>query len=436
MIQGNISSFIQRGIKSKFVRNVATVASGTAAAQAITMAFAPVITRLYGPEAFGLLGVFMALVTIVKPIAALTYPIAIVLPKDDDDAKGLAKLSFYIALAIPALVTIGFLYGGEWLLAMLGSESIAPYVLLVPLSMFFAANMQIAQQWLIRKKQFNITARISVLQSLIINSAKAGIGWINPAGAVLIVLATVGYALHAVMLWVGIERSKSFQNILTSDCHPKVNLRLLAKRHYDFPLYRAPQNLINAASQSLPVLMLSAFFGPTAAGFYTLGKTVMGMPSILIGQSVGDVFYPRITEAAHNGENLPQLILKATVSLAVVGFVPFGFVVAFGPWLFGLVFGKEWIVAGEYARWLALWLYFGFLNRPSVASIATLSLQGFFLVYELLSVFARVIALVVGFYLFSSDIVAISLFSVVGLLLNISLISVTHIKAKSIQRIR
>ncbi|UCZ56541.1 hypothetical protein LGV61_12545 [Desulfurispirillum indicum] len=35
---------------SKFIRNVAIVASGTAAAQAITMAFAPIITRIYGPE--------------------------------------------------------------------------------------------------------------------------------------------------------------------------------------------------------------------------------------------------------------------------------------------------------------------------------------------------------------------------------------------------
>jgi hypothetical protein len=44
--------FISRTYKSKFVRNVAVVASGTAGAQAITMAFSPIITRLYGPEAF------------------------------------------------------------------------------------------------------------------------------------------------------------------------------------------------------------------------------------------------------------------------------------------------------------------------------------------------------------------------------------------------
>ena len=46
--------------------------------KAITMAFSPVITRLYGPDAFGMLGTFTATLAVVTPSAALTYPIAIV----------------------------------------------------------------------------------------------------------------------------------------------------------------------------------------------------------------------------------------------------------------------------------------------------------------------------------------------------------------------
>src|SRR5699024_887504 len=83
-----------------FVRNVIVLASGTAAAQMIAMALSPVITRLYGPEAYGLMGAFMAIVNIVAPVAALTYPISIVLPKKDQDAKGLIRLSIIISLII------------------------------------------------------------------------------------------------------------------------------------------------------------------------------------------------------------------------------------------------------------------------------------------------------------------------------------------------
>ena len=79
--------------RSRFVRNVLTVASGTAVAQAIAMALSPVITRLYGPEAFGQLGVFTSTVSLFAPAEALTLPIAIVLPERDGEAKQLVKLS-------------------------------------------------------------------------------------------------------------------------------------------------------------------------------------------------------------------------------------------------------------------------------------------------------------------------------------------------------
>jgi len=41
--------------RSAFVRQVAMVAGGTAAAQAVAIAGTPIVTRLYGPDAFGLL---------------------------------------------------------------------------------------------------------------------------------------------------------------------------------------------------------------------------------------------------------------------------------------------------------------------------------------------------------------------------------------------
>lgn len=105
---------------SRFVRNVVLVASGTAGAQAISLAFAPVITRIYGPEAFGLLGTFTALVSVAAPAAALAFPIAIVLPKDDRDALGLVRLSLVLSLAVALLATILLALGGDWLGAVLG----------------------------------------------------------------------------------------------------------------------------------------------------------------------------------------------------------------------------------------------------------------------------------------------------------------------------
>ncbi len=406
--------------RSRFARNVAVVASGTAGAQAITMAFAPLITRIYGPEAFGLLGTFMAIVAVAIPVAALAYPIAIVLPREDRDALGLVRLSVILSFGVALLAAALLAFGGDWLTATLGAESVAGYLFLIPVAMLFAAWMQIAKQWLIRKKQFGVVARSAVAHSLVLNSAKSGIGWMHPVGAVLIVLATLGHALHAALLFIGARRR--YQAEPTADDEgPRAPLKELAHRHRDFPLYRAPQNFINAASQSLPILMLAAFFGPVAAGFYTLAKMVMGMPTTLVGKAVNDVFYPRITEAAHNGENLPRHIVQATGALLAIGVVPFGLVVLFGPWLFGLVFGEDWLIAGEYARWLAFFFLFNFINKPAVAAVPVLGIQRGLLVYELFSTGTKALGLVAGFYWFGSDLWAVAFFSLIGVVAYIAM---------------
>jgi O-antigen/teichoic acid export membrane protein len=398
--------------QSKFVRNVVILVTGTAAAQVISMAFSPVVTRLYGPEAFGLLGTFTALVGVLTPIAALCYPIAIVLPKNDEDAKGIARLSAYSAAIVACLFTLLLWGAGGWVINSLKIFEIKDFIIFIPFLVFFSALTQIFQQWLIRKKLFRITARVAVLQALIINSAKTGLGFVKPVGAALIVLVTFGTALHALMLAIGAK--KTFEKKDIKEEGSRRSLLSLAKQYYDFPVFRAPQVCINAISHSLPVLMLSAFFGPASAGFYTLCKTVLGMPSQLIGKSVGDVFYPRIVEAEHNGENLSCIILKATLVLSAVGFVPFALVVAFGPWIFGFVFGKEWMVAGEYARWLSLWMFFMFINKPSVVAIPVLKLQKGLMIYELGSMASKLLALYMGFYLYGEDVFAVALFSIFG----------------------
>lgn len=404
-----------------FVRNVMAVATGAAAAQAITIAFAPVITRLYGPESFGLLGAFMAVLNVLAPVAVLTYPIAIVLPREDRDALAIVRLSVVLAIIVSTLVAVSLYFSPVHVAQALGLQAISGYLMLIPLAMFFAACMQIAEQWLIRKGRFSVTARVAILQSLLLNVSKAGIGAFHPVASVLIGLAVAGRALHAAMLAAG-------AGLFSGPSTSKLQVKPLvdqARIHADFPLFRAPQILLNALSQSLPIVLLASLFGPASAGFYTLARTVMAAPSMLIGKSVSDVFYPKFTEAAHAGKPLSGLILKATAGLAVVGVFPYLLVALLGPWLFSLVFGNEWRVAGEYGQWLACWLFFGFINRPSVAAIAALSLQKFFLGYEVASVIIRVAAMSVGFLVFESDKVAVAAFSVAGAILNVVLISAT-----------
>lgn len=411
-------------VNSPFVKNVAVMATGAAGAQGVTMVFSPIITRLYGPEAFGTLGTFTALTRVIIPIAALTYPIAIVLPKSDKNAKGIIKLSLITSLITAFVTTIILLFFNKRLVRLFQLEEIAPYLYLIPLVIIFAGLMQITEQWLIRTNQFAINAKVNFLQSVIINGSKVGIGFIYPVAVVLVLLQVAANGLRAFMM-ITFAKKSSYRTKEDDKKEKQLSIRELAKKYYDFPLYRAPEELFSSVSQNIPVLLLTTFFGPASAGFYNIGRTVLGLPSRLIGQSIGDVFYPRITKAANNKENVTKLIIKATLALLGLGIIPFGLIIFFGPFLFELVFGQDWYVAGEYARWVALSSYSTFINKPSVRSMPVLAAQGFHLIFSIIKFIVRSLSLIFGFVVFESDTVAVALFGITSCLLNVVLILIT-----------
>lgn len=404
-----------------FVRNVLIMVSGTAGAQLITMILSPLITRIYGPESFGILGIFTAMISMITPLAALTYPIALVLPRRDEDAKALYDLSIVISILLSAISFFIILSFKDWIVTTFNIEEISSYLFLIPVVIMSSAFLQVNEQWSIRNKQFKIAARASIFQSVIVQGGKVFIGFKYPLATVLIILTAVGEGIKAILLYVGYVNS----NITIFTKISLSKMKKVAIDYSDFPKYRAPEVLINAISQSLPALLLATFFNPTSVGFYTLTRSVLSMPTILIGKSLGDVFYPEAANAKNNGADISKIIFKSTVTLAFLGVIPFGVVIIFGPQLFGFVFGSEWIRAGEYARWISLWSYFGFINIPSVKAIPILSAQVFHLFITVLMLVTRALSLLIGYFVFENDLISIALFSISGAILNLILIIIT-----------
>jgi len=416
-----MKNILHRLSRNKFVRNVFIMATGTAAAQAVALLSSPIITRLYGPEAYGMMGVFASTAQIIIPIAALTYPVAIVLPKSDQDAKGIMRLSIYIAIALSILSLILIMLFNQSIIKIFNIEEIASYIYLFPIVILFAGLMEVNVQWLIRTKQFKITANTAFYRALLVNGGRIGIGLFKPVASVLIFITAIENGLRALMIRLQLRKS----NYKINDNLKDINLKELAKKYKDFPLFRAPQVFIDQLSQNMPILLLATLFGPVSAGFFSIGRTVLAVPSQLIGKSIGDVFYPRISEAINNRENATRLIIRATIALGLVGMIPYGLIIIFGPWLFGLVFGADWVTAGEYARWMSIWVFCMFLNRPSTKALPAMFKQAFQLKYAIFTLITRFLAFMIGYYLFSDAIIALAFFSVSAGLLSLGLILCT-----------
>jgi len=420
-------------IKKPFVRNVITMLSGTAIAQVVLVGCSPIITRLYKPEVFGVLGVFLAVTGIIQAVGSLTYAYAIVLPKKDEDAKAIVLLSFMISGIISFLIALIFIFFDNQIVSLLQIEEVAPFVLLIPLFVFFAVCANIAEQWLTRKEQFRKKATIMVINTSMVNATKIGAGLYSPTALFLVYIATFGRAFHATLLsWGQFSWSKKgFKKIKNANWFSISLIYKMAKNYYDFPLYRAPQSFVGNISGKLPTLLLAGFFGPAAVGFYTLGTSAIKAPGNIIAKSFGNVFYPKIAKDFNRGEDIRKILLKSTTALAVAGLIPFSIIIIWGPGLFGFVFGEDWLMAGTYARWMSIMAYFSFMGGACWKTIPVIKMQRFALIFAMITTLLSAATLYITATLFDDDLLTIASFCLLNSLLIIFKMFWVLRKAKS-----
>ena len=80
-----------------FARNVLIMFTGTVLGQLASLLLSPVLTRIYSPELFGILGFFTSFIGIIGVISALRYNIALPLAGSKEDAANLLAVCFIVA---------------------------------------------------------------------------------------------------------------------------------------------------------------------------------------------------------------------------------------------------------------------------------------------------------------------------------------------------
>ena len=128
------------------------------------------------------------------------------------------------------------------------------------------------------------------------------------------------------------------------------NIVIVAKRYKKFPLFSLPSSLINVLANHLTNLLISSFFSVVTLGFYSLVQRMLGIPSALIGKSIGQVFYEEGVTLKHQKGEISDLFNRTLKKLIFIGFPLFFTLFWTVKPLFALIFGEDWAIAGEYAQ--------------------------------------------------------------------------------------
>ena len=338
----------------RFARSVLTLAAGGVAAQVVVFAARPVLSRLYTPEAFGVLGEFVALSALVGLLATLRYEDAIVLPEREDRARSLLALCVGVSLVVCGVAVLA-VSPRERIAAFFESPPLAPLLPLVPLVALLYAWGNASQAWLARGHRFRLISVAIGLQSLSTvavqllapETGAAGLVFGSVAGAIAFALVLMGSALRE-RVFVGVAPGA---------------LAEVARRYVRFPRLGLPATALGQVGSRLPPLALGALFGPAVVGQFGLAAASVLVPLAFLGDAIGQVFAVHGAEAQRSASLAPlaERTLRRLLGLVLY---PIAAVAILGPDLFAFVFGEPWRLAGEYARLLAPWLALSVVVPP------------------------------------------------------------------------
>lgn len=401
-----------------FVKNVATLITGTAISQALLFFFTPILTRIYSPEEFGFFAIYVAIVAVISTFTSLKYDIAIMLPKENADAQALFFLSIFLTLFISFLSLIVCIILKLFFAHVDFVQKIDSFIWILPPGILFLGLFQIFFSFSSRNKFFSTISFGRVGQSGSALSFQIGMKLAFSFSKGLIIGNLLGSIVALIILLIKNLKEKriSLQEITIKRIYYN------AKHYQNFPKYQSIQSLINALSQNLPVILLTVLYSPEIAGFYALTQRILAAPTALISESTRQVYYQKASELYSQKKDIKAVFKKTTLSLVKIGVIPFLVIGILAPGIFSLFFGTEWQTSGVYAQMLILWSFLLFINPPTVSNIFIIGLQKFYLKFEIISVCLRVLSIILPFWIFNNHYYSVFMFSLASISLNIFLI--------------
>ena len=399
--------------KSSLARDVLKLGTGTASSQLIGVAAAPIIARLFSPEAFGGLAILAAVSGTIAVVACMRYELAILLPEKDEDAAYLVWLCLLFVMASTAVSTLLILIAGDGIWALLHASTVKSYAWLLPVDVFFAGISALLTAWNTRQRQFSRLMLLEIILRIAITGSQVLLGFMGFVSAGALMATTVfGMAVTtAVLGWQTWHESS--QVLLAGLSQPRMILAL--KRYAKFPKFNAMATLLNSFSWHLPPVLLSGFISVGTAGQFSFSNRLLRIPSKLIGSNFGQAFFPRAAEARIAGTlgNSVEMAITYLIKMSIFPCLLLGLI---GKDLFLVAFGAKWAEAGTFTQILSLWLFAWFVASPLTIIFVVLEEQALELRFQIANVFIRGGSILVG-GLFASAKIAVLLYAIFGMCL-------------------
>ena len=388
------------------IRHFMALFSSSVIGQGVALLLAPVLSRLFVPDDFGLAALYLSILSVLSVISTAKYEQAIMLPRENNAAIHLFRLVLRLTLFFSILLMVPLSLFRTGMANMLGNPEIAPWLLFVPLSLIMHGTFQASLFYSNRTKRFNRMAKSTLLQQGFTSGAKVATGFLKTPFNGLIAGQIIGQFMATCFLYFNTLHETLKQNIRTTT----KDLIAQAKAYSQYPRYNMFLSLTNNLSGSLPIFMFTWGFSAEVAGLYAFGYTFVFRPVSLFSQSTQQVLSQKMIEQYHQGKYIYPVLRKMVGRFFIAGLIPFIPVMIWAPELFSFVFSDAYATSGRYLQILSPWLFMVFLASPLTFLHELFFKQKTAMIIDVIYLILRFLALYIGIRM-QSEFVALALFS-------------------------
>jgi O-antigen/teichoic acid export membrane protein len=379
--------------KGGFLKAVAKLSGATVLGQVVSILASLILTRLYTPGDFGVLGVFTAIATQLSVFICMRYEWAILPAKEDKKAADVLFLSCTLTLFVTVVIAAIVSIGSEQIAVSMKVPALAKFLWLMPVATLSAGLFQIFNYWALRQKDFSIVAKAQVSKSLWSNGVQVGLGFLHWGALGLLIGFTINQFAGLKPLFSLFWRNgkQYLKNYSIANCIAA------GKEYFVFVASCVTSSFFNSAAMSAPAILLAFYYGTEEVGLFALAQRITSIPAVLISNSVSQVYVANACALIHTDpRELKRLHARTTMLLFGLSLVvSCGLFLA--PWIVPTLFGKQWQSAGIMCQYMAPMLLSTLCVSP-LTMLEWLNQNVEILIWHSI----RLILIVMGFYLSNS----------------------------------
>lgn len=402
---------------NEILKHVLILVQGTVIAQLIGVSMQLILRRMFSVSDFGVIALYASIVGVLTIIASGRYEMAIVLPKEDANAKTIFRVSLLISLGFNLFLFLVLLYFAGALLDLIvvnelidvkevkNIEAIRYLIYCIPIGVFMMTLFNAFNYWFTRDKKFRELSNSKIIQSLGQNGSQVAFGSVGFGffgllfGIILGLFTSVFYLFMKDSSMFKGDKSQTKQNLID---------------YRDFPLKSAPSGLVNMLANQLPNFFIFGFYGAQILGIFDIITRVLNVPLTMIGVSVSQVFYKKVSDDIKEKREIGAYVKKSTIRLFLIMLIPMSAVFFFGESLFSFFFGEEYRLSGQLAAYFSLFFLVRFVYFSQSTLFSAIRKIGVEFRQNLIFLLSQLGALLLGYYYFNDFIITFKLLALSG----------------------